>query len=108
MPKQNFISRAFPFRDVNFNGGLNSAAGPMSLKDNESSGLQNVDFTNTGSVKQRNGYTALNTSAITNTPNSDGLHWFEYVSGGVQTQKAVNIADGKLYKMDDLDGTWGR
>lgn len=101
-----FTTRSVPFNDLAFNGGLNTTAGPMSLKDNESPDLQNVDFNKFGSIVMRNGYAALNTSAITNTPNSDGMKWFEFDSAGTTTRKLVNIADGKLYKMDDLDGTW--
>jgi len=87
-------------------GGLNSTAGPLGLEDNEASELQNVDFDKFGSILQRNGYTCLNTSAITNTPNSDGLYWFEYDSSGTTTRFAINVADGKIFKMDALDGTW--
>ena len=97
-------SRAIP--DINFSGGLNSTGGPLSLQNNESSSLQNIDFNKFGSVLKRNGYTALNTSAITNSPNSDGLHWFELVSSGAYLSNLINVADGKLFKMDDLDGTW--
>ena len=89
-----------------FNGGLNTTAGPLSLQDNESPDLQNVDFNKFGSVLQRNGTTALNTSAITGTESSDGLYWFEFDSGGTLTRKLVNITNGKLYKQDGLDGTW--
>lgn len=101
-----FTTRSVPVGDKSFNGGLNSTGSPLSLNNNESPDLQNVDFDKFGSILKRNGYTALNTSAITNSPNSDGLHWFEYVSGGNSTYKLINVADGKLWKMDDLDGTW--
>ncbi len=53
-----------PAGDVNFNGGLNSAGGNLSLQDNESSDLLNVDFNFLGSVLKRNGYTALNTTSL--------------------------------------------
>lgn len=49
-----------PAGNSNFNGGLNSAGGNLSLQENESSGLLNVDFYFLGSVLQRNGYTLLN------------------------------------------------
>ena len=101
-----FTTQSVPQGSVKFNGGLNSTAGPLSLEDNESPDLQNVDFNKFGSVVKRNGYTALNTSAITGTPNSDGLYWFEYDDSGTTTRKLVNIAEGKLYKQDALDGTW--
>ena len=101
-----FTSPSTSIPDINFNGGLNSTSGPLSVQNNESSDLQNIDFNKFGSILKRNGYTALNTSAITNSPNSDGLWWFEYVSSGAYASKLINVADSKLWKMDDLDGTW--
>lgn len=92
--------------DASFSGGLNTTGGPLSLNQNESSDLKNVDFDKFGSILKRNGSSTLNSSAITNTPNIDGLHWFEYVSSGSNVQKAISIADGKFWKMDSLDGTW--
>jgi len=106
MALPNYTSQSITSGDINFSGGLNSTAGPLKLKDNESPDCQNVDFSKFGSIVPRNGFTALNTSAITNTPNSDGLYWFEFDVSGTLTRKLVNIADGKLFKMDDLDGTW--
>jgi len=102
----NYTSQSAPVADINFNGGLNSSSGPLSLKDNQSSGLRNVDFDKTGSILKRNGYTALNTTAITGATSSDGSHWFEYLSTGTYTSKLLNITNGNAYKMDDLDGTW--
>lgn len=99
-------SGSVPIPDINFNGGLNSTAGPLSLGNNESSSLQNIDFNKFGSILKRNGYAALNTVAITNSPNSDGMHWFEFVSAGAYASKIMNVGDGKLWKQDDLDGTW--
>src|SRR3990167_3575374 len=92
--------------DINFNGGLNSTSGPLSVANNESSDLQNIDFNLFGSILKRKGYTALNTTAITNTPNSDGLWWYEFVSSGAYASFIINVADGKLWKQDNLDGTW--
>ena len=106
MALQEYTTPTVSFNDLNLGGGLNSTGGALSLRDNESPDLQNVDFNKFGSAVKRNGYAALNTSAITNSPNSDGLHWFEYDSSGTLTRKLINVADGKLWKMDDLDGTW--
>src|SRR3990167_5636704 len=92
--------------DINFNGGLNSTSGPLSVANNESSDLQNIDFNLFGSILKRKGYTALNTTAITNTPNSDGLWWYEFVSSGAYSSFIINVGDGKLWKQDNLDGTW--
>lgn len=91
--------------DNNFSGGLNTGA-PLSLQNNEASDIRNVDFNEFGDIQQRNGYSTLNGSAITNTPDIDGLHWFEYDSAGTLTRKAVAVAGAKFWKMDDLDGTW--
>ncbi len=99
-------SSTISFGDTALNGGLNATAGPLNLKNNESSDLQNIDFNKFGSILKRRGYTALNTSAITNDPQGDGLHWFEFDSSGALTRFAVKVADGKLFKMDSLDGTW--
>lgn len=101
-----YTSPSQPIADINFNGGLNSTSGPLSLQNNESSDLKNIDFNKYGSILKRNGYTALNTSAITNSPNSDGLYWYEFVSSGSYASNLINVADGKLWKMDSLDGTW--
>lgn len=95
-----------PISDYSLGGGLNTTSGALSLQNNESSNLQNVDFDKFGSVLSRNGYAALNTTAITSSPDIDGLHWFEYDNAGVMSRYAISVAGGKLYKMDDLDGSW--
>lgn len=101
-----FTSQSMPIADVNFNGGLNSTSGPLSVKDNEASDLLNVDFNKFGSIIKRNGYTALNTSAISGSAKSDGLWWYELVSSGSYLSYIMNITNGKVYKQDSLDGTW--
>jgi len=106
MPLPKYTSTAVGIPDINFNGGLNTTGGPLSLKENESPDLQNVDFSKFGSVIKRNGYTTLNSSAIASSPEGDGLHWYEFDSSGTLTRFAVSVADGKLFKMDALDGTW--
>lgn len=102
----NLTTQSVPVSDRVLNGGLNSTSGPLNLGNNESSDLQNIDFTKFGSILQRNGYSALNTTAITGTVNSDGLWWYEYNDSGTHTRKLINVTNGKLYKMDDLDITW--
>lgn len=101
-----FTTQSIPVSDNNFSGGLNSTAGALGLNNTESSDLQNIDFNKFGSILSRNGYTALNTSAIATSPQGDGLHWFEYDSSGTTTRFAVKVAGAKLWKMDALDGTW--
>lgn len=95
-----------PTGDVNFNGGLNTAGGNLSLQDNESPDLQNVDFNFLGSVLKRNGYRALNTSALSGSPTSDGLHWYESNQSGTLTYYLISVTGGKIYYMSGFDGTW--
>lgn len=89
-----------------FSGGLNSTSGPLSLQDNESSDLQNIDFDIFGSMLQRNGYTRLNSEPTGGTPRCDGLYWFEFESSGATTRMAVKVEASTLLKMDGLDGAW--
>jgi hypothetical protein len=105
-----YQSRSFPTGHRNFAGGLNSTAGPLGVQDNEASKLLNVDFNKFGSFIKRNGYTALNTSAITASNHSYGLHWYEYDASGTTTRELIAVnssgSGGQLIKMDSLDGTW--
>jgi hypothetical protein len=88
-------------------GGLNTTAGPLHLEDNESSDLSNIDFDKFGSILKRNGYTAINTSAISGTTKSDGLYWYEYDSSGSTARLLVNVTNGKIYTMpESMSGTW--
>ncbi len=101
-----YTSQSLTTADSSFSGGLNTSGGALSLQDSEASNLQNIDFNRFGSVTKRNGYTALNSSAIASTPDIDGLHWYEFNSGGTLTRKMVAFAGAKFYSMDDLDGAW--
>ena len=92
--------------DKNFNGGLNTTSGPLSLNENESSSCQNVDYNKFGSILKRNGYSALNTSAITGSAQSDGLWWYEYVSSGSYASLLLNVTNGKIYKNSGLTTTF--
>lgn len=103
-PQLTSFSQPVPLK--NLNGGLNSTAGGLGAQNNESTDLQNIDLNKFGSILKRNGYTALNTTAITASPTSDGLSWFEYDSSGTTVRFAINVGGGKFFKMDDLDGTW--
>lgn len=62
-------------------GGLNSTASPLALEDDEASDLLNVDFDRFGSVKKRNGYTQVNTSAFNSSATWTSLHWLTLSSG---------------------------
>ena len=94
-----------PFASFALNGGLNSTASPLKVADNESSDLQNIDFDKFGSIKSRNGYACLNTNTSAAIP-CDGLYWYENVASNTVTRRAVRVYNGKIWKMDDLDGVW--
>jgi hypothetical protein len=96
-----------PKNDINFNGGLNSTNGPLSLKDTESSDLQNILFNKFGSILKRNGYLNLNSTVSSGSVQADGLMWFEYItSGGVYASNMLEATNGKMLQMSNLDGTW--
>lgn len=98
-----YISKSTAIGLKNLAGGLNSSSSGLSLADNESSGLQNIDFDKFGAAIKRNGYTALNTSAINSGATGTGLHWYAKSDG---TEKLFGAFGNKFYRMDDLDGTW--
>lgn len=101
-----YTSPSQPISDSNFNGGLNTTSGPLSLKNTESSDLLSIDFNKFGSIVKRNGYAALNTSAITGSAKSDGLWWYEYVSSGAYASLLLNVTNGKIYKNSGLTTTF--
>ena len=101
-----FTTPSQPISLINFNGGLNSTAGPLSVKPEESSDLHNIDFDKFGSILKRSGYRVLSDDDEVGANQSDGLHWYEFVSAGAMTRYAINICGGKVYYMDSLDGTW--
>jgi hypothetical protein len=92
----NFIQVTFK----TLSGGLNSTAGALNVADEESSDLQNIDFNKFGSVMKRSGYTVLNVNPLSGP--SQALHWYQ----SLYSENAVTVNNGKIYKMDDLDGTW--
>ena len=99
----NYTTRAVPIGITSLSGGLNTNASGISIKDNESTGCQNVDFDIYGSVIKRNGYMRLNTSAFNSGAAWNSLHWLELSSG---TDYLIGTCGNKLAKMDALDGTW--
>ena len=106
MPSIRFTSPAVPFSDNVFNGGLNSTSGALGLQNNESSDLQNIDFNKFGSFLQRNGFRPLSNVALSGTTTSFGLHWYEYNNRGTTDRHAITVHNKKVFRMDDLDGTW--
>lgn len=95
-----------PKDDINFNGGLNSTNGPLSLKDTESSDLSNILFNKFGSILKRNGYLNLNSTVSSGSVLSDGLMWFEYTSSGAYASNLLEATNGKMLYMSSLNGTW--
>ena len=83
-----YTTKSVPQTHTLLNGGLNSTAGPLGLKDNESSDLQNIDFDKFGSISKRNGYATLHAAALNSGADCNGLWWFEYDSSGTTTRKA--------------------
>lgn len=108
MARSNYISKSVTFGDKVLNGGLNSTGGPLSLENNESSDLQNIDFNIFGSILKRNGYLNLNVIATSGTNlQGDGLHWFELNSDGNYKAIAIKVSGGAVLSMPStLDGTW--
>lgn len=102
----NYSSPSQPIADMNFNGGLNSTSGPLSLSNSESSDLQNIDMNKFGSILKRNGYLNLNSSALTGTTTIDGLHWYEYVSSGTYASLLLTVTNGKIYKNSGFTTTF--
>ena len=76
------------------NGGLNSTSGALYNLDSESTDLLNIDLNKFGSILKRNGYATCGTAG---TKAIDGLHWYEYNSGGVTERKLVSVAGSKFW-----------
>lgn len=91
MAGSTFTSPPVSLGDITFNGGLNSNSGPLSLKDNEASEINNIEFNRSGSIKQREGYSTLSTQAAAHTSTGYGLHWYETSLGGSYTAYAITV-----------------
>lgn len=84
-------------------GGVDEALHPTMIADNEAAEIVNCYF-DEGSIIKRDGYNKLNTTLITNTPDFTGLYDYQVSNG---TRKLIGCtSNGKIYKMDALDGTW--
>lgn len=120
-----------PEGDANFNAGLNTAGGNLSLQDNESPDLQNVDYIFFGSVIKRNGYipivtgpllanfnnTSVTFNSLTTTFNgamaagstgsvTDGLWWYEAQPTGGIFYYLITVWNGQIYYMSGFNGVW--
>lgn len=82
--------------------GLNTRDSLAGMNPQSSSDLLNVDFDTRGAIRKRRGYVKLNSSRVTE-DNCLGLINYKTKAGDLF---AVSIFDDKVYKMDDLDGTW--
>ncbi len=89
------------FEFFNNSGGLNDKVSPLIIDDTEASDIQNVNFTVGGAIQKRNGYASDNNTLLIGTPT--GL--FQYVQND-GTEFLITTAGSKIYKMDDLDGTF--
>ena len=103
MAGQDFTSNSVSVPITSFSGGLNTTTNPISLQDNEVRDIQNMNFDKFGSVKKRNGYTALNTAEFNSGAVWNSLHYFQLSS---VTDYLIGTCGNKLAKQDNLDGTW--
>lgn len=78
---------------IQFTGGLNSTAGPLSLSNEESSKLQNVDFDKFGSIVKRGGYLNVNSSAFNSSARWTGLLNYELSTG---VKNLVGVCGNKV------------
>ena len=59
-----YTTEEIPISFKHLGGGLNTTSGVLKLKDNESSNLQNVEFSKFGSIVKRLGYKNLNSNIV--------------------------------------------
>jgi hypothetical protein len=97
MAGQDLTSKSVPISSKGFNGGLNSTASPLTVEQNESSKLLNIDFDKFGSVMKRNGYLNINTSDLNDGAQVTGLHWYE---PSTATDALVVTCGNKVYSND--------
>lgn len=67
--------------------------------------LLNIEFDITGAISKRKGYFPINSSAISGTPEFKGLAQYD-IKTGAKFVVAITATDQKVWKMDDLDGTF--
>ena len=92
-------------------GGLNDSYNAVTIDASEASTLQNIIFPRqiNGAFGKRPGFTRINSTALTGTPDCTGAFFFKLTDG---TRYLVSLwSDDKVRKMDYLagtgpDGTW--
>lgn len=97
-----------PFVFLNNTGGLNDGSNPTAIKDNQSPDLQNAIFTIGGEISKRQGFSNINSSAISATAVFTGITFYKLSDGS--RFLVANVADtgnDKYYKMDYAGGTGG-
>ena len=95
----------------NLDGGLNDSTNAISLGLDEASNLQNIIFPRTinGAIAKRPGFTRINSTALSGTPDCTGLKFFKNAAG---TRWLISVwEDDKIRKMEygagsGPDGTW--
>lgn len=100
---QQFTGQTNSFALIQNTGGLNSTASPLTVTDNEATDLQNVDLDLWGRIMKRLGYLNLNSEEVNSGAGCTGHFYFELPDG---TDYLVATFGNKIYKMDDLDGTF--
>jgi hypothetical protein len=94
------------------NGGLNTKASPLFLKDNESPDCLNVYFDTDGAIIKRNGSVQITTEHITMPSHYTSVLPEEHTVSGLAyymkkdgTDYLVEVIGGAVYKTDDIEGT---
>ena len=93
-------------------GGLNTSVSPLILDAKYLTRATNVLYDHIGSRQKRGGILYLNETSAAPLESSGsntimGMFDFKKISTtGVETRVLVCHSDGKIYKMDDFDGSW--
>jgi len=96
----NFVGNILDY--YNTTGGIDTISSSVALGNTKLRDAQNVNYFPVGGLQWRNGYTALNSSAV-GASACNGVYMARFSNG---TNLALLVANSKLYKMDNLDGTW--
>lgn len=89
-----YTSPAITAGFIQFTGGLNSTGGALSLSNQESSKIQNIDFDKFGSILKRAGSLNANSSALNSGARITGMHDFELSTG---TRYFAVVAGSKVF-----------
>lgn len=89
------------FRFSKNNKGLNTRDSIADMDSGFASDILNIDFSVTGAIRKRRGYTAVNTRVTED--ECVGLVDYKTKAG---VQYAVAVFEDKIYKMDGFDGDW--